>query len=135
MYTCNHCKKKLKNEPYMCSNNKKYCSFECIPESGIDQPYSFQYFILMDRIRDIGVDIENIKSLEDRIDLEDEIEELSTSYTLEIYGDSEGLFYKRQIGLLLETKKQLAEMNVEVTREIGFSKHFLKNAKVKNKYS
>ncbi|MBZ9685685.1 hypothetical protein G9F72_004875 [Clostridium estertheticum] len=51
MYTCNHCNKKLKNVPYMCSNNKKYCSFECVPDSTIDKPYSFQYFNLMDRIR------------------------------------------------------------------------------------
>ena len=61
----------------MCYNNKKYCSYECVPESTI----------------------ENIKTLEDRIDLENEIEELSTSYAIKIYGDSEGLFYKRQIGL------------------------------------
>ena len=81
MYTCNHCKKKFKNEPYICSNNKKYCSFECVPESTIDKPYSFQYFNLMDGIRDIELDIENIKTLDDRIDLENKIEELSTSYT------------------------------------------------------
>ena len=41
----------------------------------------FNILTLMDRIRDIEVDIENIKTLEDRIDLENEIEELSTSYT------------------------------------------------------
>jgi hypothetical protein len=107
MYTCNHCKKKLKNEPYMCSNNKKYCSYECVPASTIDKPYSYQYFSLMDGIRDIEVDIENIKTLYDRIELENKIEELSISYTLETYGDDEGLFYKRQIGLLLETLNEL----------------------------
>ncbi|HEY8889066.1 MAG TPA: hypothetical protein VIM70_02240 [Clostridium sp.] len=41
------------------------------------------------------------------IELENEIEELSISYTIEIYGDYEGLFYKRQIGHLLETLNEL----------------------------
>ena len=107
MYTCNHCKIKFKNEPYLCSNNKQYCSFQCVPESTIDKPYSFEYFNFMDGIRDIEADIENIKTLYDRIELEDKIEELSISYTLEVYGDSEGLFYKRQIALLLETLNEL----------------------------
>ena len=107
MYTCNNCKKKSTNIPYICSNNKKYCSYECVPDSTIDQPFSFQYFNLMDGIRDFELDIDNIKTLEDRIELENEIEELSTSYTIEIYGDSEGLFYKHQIALVLETLDEL----------------------------
>lgn len=107
MYTCNHCKKKFNNEPYNCSNKKKYCSFECIPQSGIDKPYSYQYFNLMGGIREIEFDIKNIKTLDDRIDLENKVEELSISYTLEIYGDYEGLFYKRQIGLLLKVLDEL----------------------------
>ncbi|MBU3188323.1 hypothetical protein K9O30_02950 [Clostridium bowmanii] len=61
----------------------------------------------MDRIRDIEIGIKSIKTLDDRIELENEIEELSTSYTLEIYGDYEGLFYKRQIGLFLDTLSEL----------------------------
>ena len=107
MYACNHCKKKLKNVPYLCSNNKKYCSYECVPDSTIDEPYSFQYFDLMDGIRDIELEIENIKTLEDRINLEAEIEELSSSYTIEVWGDSEGLFYKHKISLLLEILDEL----------------------------
>jgi hypothetical protein len=100
MYTCSHCKKKFNNESYNCSNKKKYCSFECIPESRIDKPYSYEHFNLMSGIREIEFDIKNIKTIDDRIDLENKVEELSISYTLEIYGDYEGLFYKRQIGTI-----------------------------------
>jgi len=69
----------------MCSNNKKYCTFECVPESAIDKPYSYEYFNLMDGIIDIELNINKINTLYDRVELENEIEELSISYTIEIY--------------------------------------------------
>lgn len=107
MYTCNHCKGEFNNEPYICTNNKKYCSFECVPESAIDKPCSYEYFNFMDAIRDVELNIKSVKTHNDRVEIENKIEELSISYTLEVYGDCEGLFYKRQIGHLLETLNEL----------------------------
>ncbi|MBK5241116.1 hypothetical protein [Clostridium sp.] len=121
MYTCNHCKNKFPNEPYLCyPSRKKYCSLECIPDSGMDRPYSFQYFNLIDSIRDIEASIDEISTLEDRIDLENEANELSTYYTLEIYGDDEGFFYKRQIGLTLLILDKLYETihNIFIERKV-----------------
>lgn len=46
MYTCTHCKNKFKNKPLIGSNNKKYCSIRCIPDSLIDEAYSSEYFKL-----------------------------------------------------------------------------------------
>jgi len=103
MYTCNHCKKKFTNEPFICSNKRKYCSMECIPDSVMDKPYSFQYFNLVENIRDIKSRISNIERLDDRIDLENEVTDLHTSYIIDMWGDDEGLYYKRQILILLPT--------------------------------
>lgn len=98
MYTCHHCKKKFNSLPYLsCTNDKKYCSLECFPDKGIDKPYSSTYFNLVERIRDIESRIKDIENLEQRIDLENEVKELSLSLQIEVYGDDEGLFYKRQI--------------------------------------
>ncbi|MCT8978038.1 hypothetical protein N4T77_15705 [Clostridium sp. CX1] len=108
MYTCNHCKKKFNNQPYITySSKKKYCSFECVPDSAMNRPYSYEYFNFMDSIRDIEARIDNIAALEDRLDLENEIDELSHSLILETYGDDEGLFYKRQLILLAPVLNQL----------------------------
>jgi len=120
MYTCYHCKNKFKNEPYISSNNKKYCSFECIPDSGIDKPYSYEYFNLMDGIRDIELHIKNIKTLTDRIELENKFEELTISNTRKVYGDYEGLFYKRQIGILLGTLNQLYNKVYNIFMDIEY---------------
>lgn len=101
MYTCSHCKKKFNNQPFIVYPNKtKYCSLQCIPDSAMDMPYSYEYFNFMDSIIDIESRIENIATLEDRLDLENKVIELSDSLTIETYGDDEGLFYKRQLMLL-----------------------------------
>jgi hypothetical protein len=108
MYTCSHCKKKFMNEPYICyPNKKKYCSLECIPDSAIDKPYSFEYFTLIESIRDIQSRIDSIATLDNRIDLEDDVNELYRTYALEIYGDDEGLFYKKHIAIMLSTLDKL----------------------------
>ena len=102
MYTCSHCKKKFINQPYVCyPNNKKYCCLQCIPDSAMDRPYSFLYFNLIDSMRDIETRTDSIVTLEDRIDLENDVNDLSHTYTVEIYGDNEGLFYKKQISIIL----------------------------------
>jgi hypothetical protein len=107
MYTCNHCKNKFSNEPYICSSNhKKYCCTRCLPLD-LDEPYSFEYFNLVDSIREIDSHIDIIGNLEDRLDLEREVTELSQSTSILIFGDDEGLFYKRQIGVLLSTLDNL----------------------------
>ena len=108
MYKCSHCKKEFINKPYICyPNKKKYCSLQCIPDSAMDKPYSFQYFNLIDSIRDIESRIENIKTLEDRINLENDVNDLSYTYTLEIYGEELSLFYNRQISILLPILEEL----------------------------
>lgn len=74
MYTCTHGKKNFNNQPYIAyPSKKKYCSFECIPDSAMDKPYSYEYFNFMDSIRDIESSIENIANLEDRLDLENDV--------------------------------------------------------------
>ena len=120
MFICNHCKKEFSCEPYVSSNNKRYCSFECVPESGIDQPYSFEYFNFVDAINNIKDQIDKINLLEDRIDLENELEELYHDYFVLTYGDDEGLFYKRQIQKTLSSLGNLYEdiNNIFMTRKI-----------------
>ena len=61
----------------------------------------------MDNINGIEEAIHDIVNRVDRLDLERELEELITYYSLEIYGDDEGLFYKRQIGITLLTLDKL----------------------------
>ncbi|GKU29300.1 hypothetical protein [Clostridium folliculivorans] len=118
MYTCNHCKNKFKNIPYVAyPNKKKYCSLNCMPDSAIDRPYSFQYANLIDCLRDIEIRIDNIVSLDDRIELENEVTDISSSYTLEAYGDDEGLFYKQQIIKLLPTIDELYDKIHNIFRE------------------
>jgi hypothetical protein len=108
MYTCNHCKNKFYNEPYIsCTNSKKYCCLKCLPENGIDKPYSFEYFNLIDSLREISPRVYHIKTLEDRLGLERDVNELHQSYSILIYGDNEGLFYKKQIAILLSTLNEL----------------------------
>lgn len=107
MYTCNHCKKKFTNQPFKCSNKRNYCSRECMPDSVMDKPYSFQYFNLVESIRDIESRINDIKYLENRIDLENEVNNLSNCYTIDMFGDDEGLYYKKQILMLLSTSDKL----------------------------
>lgn len=97
MYTCTHCKNKLKNKPLIGSNNKKYCSIRCIPDSLIDEAYSSEYFNLIESINDIESRISDIKDIDDRFELENEVNDLSTSYIADMFGDDEGLFYKGQI--------------------------------------
>lgn len=108
MYTCQHCKQKFNNVPYLCcTNGRKYCSLQCFPDSGIDDPYSSMYFNLIETIRDIDSRISGIVLLEGRIELENEVNELATSSFLETYGDNEGLFYKVQIEYLISTLDDL----------------------------
>jgi hypothetical protein len=108
MYTCAHCKRKFKNEPYIsCTNSKKYCSLQCLPDNAMDRPYAFEYFDLIEAINDINSRISSIKLLEERIELESEVNELYHSTSLLIYGDDEGLLYKRQIISLLSTLDKL----------------------------
>jgi len=73
----------------------------------MDKPYCFQYSNLIESIRDIESRINDIVTLEDRIDLENEVNDLSTSSILETYGDSEGLFYKEQMGYHISTLDDL----------------------------
>jgi hypothetical protein len=107
MYTCNHCKNKFTNQPFKCSNRRNYCSRKCIPESVMDKPYSFEYFNLVENICDIESRINDIKSLKNRIDLENEINDLNNSYTINMLGDDEGLYYKKQTLMLLPTLDKL----------------------------
>lgn len=107
MYTCNHCKKKFNNQPFKCSNKRNYCSQECIPDSVMDKPYSFQYFNLVESLRNIESKIRDIKNLENRIDLENEVNDLRNSYTIDMWGDDEGVYYKKQILMLLSTLDKL----------------------------
>lgn len=107
MYTCNHCKKKFTNQPFKCSNKRNYCSRECIPDSAMDKPYSFQYFNLVESIRDIELRINDIKNLKNRIDLENEVNDLINSYTIDMFGDDKGIYYKKQILILLPTLDKL----------------------------
>lgn len=101
MYTCTHCKRKFDNEPFIAyPNKKKYCSLKCIPDSAMDRPYSYEYFSFIESIQNIEAGIKNITGLKDRLELENEVIELSNSLTNETYGDDEGLFYKRQLMLL-----------------------------------
>ena len=126
MYKCSHCKKEFMNQPYICyPNKKKYCSPQCIPDSGVDKPYSFQYFNLIDSIRDIESCIENIKTLEDRIDLENNVNDLSNTYALEIYGEELGLFYNRQISILLPSLDELYNRihNIFMERKYYLRRH------------
>lgn len=107
MYTCTHCKNKLKSQPFIGSNNKKYCSRKCIPNSVMDEPYSFEYFNLIESINDIESRISGIKDIDGRLELENEINDLSTSYIADMFGDDEGLFYKRQIYIQLKSLDKL----------------------------
>jgi hypothetical protein len=65
------------------------------------------YFNLIETIRDIDSRISGIVLLEDRIELENEVNELAISSFLETYGDNEGLFYKVQIEYLISTLDDL----------------------------
>lgn len=107
MYTCAHCKGKFKNQPLIGPNNKKYCSRKCIPDSIMDEPYSFEYFNLIESINDIKSRISDIKDIDDRFHLENEVNYLNTSYIIDMAGDDEGLFYKRQIHIELKTFDKL----------------------------
>lgn len=113
MYTCTHCKNKFKNKPFIGSNNKKYWSRKCIPDSEIDEPYSFEYFNLIESI-------DNIEYIDDRFDLENEVNDLNTSYIIDIFGDDEGLFYKRQIYIQLKTLNKLYDKihNIFMERKV-----------------
>lgn len=97
MYTCNHCKKKFNNKPFICSNNKKYCCLKCTPDSEMNKPYAFQYFNLIESIQNIELSIMEIKYLYDRTNLEDELNDLQTTYIIDMWGENESLYYKRQI--------------------------------------
>ncbi len=120
MYTCNHCKNKFKNKHFIGSNNKKYCSRKCIPNSVMDEPYSFEYFNLIESINDIESRISDIKDIDDRFDLENEVNNLSTSYTIDMLGDDEGLFYKKQIYIELKTLDKLYDEihNIFIDRKV-----------------
>lgn len=107
MYTCNHCKNKFRNKPFVGSNNKKYCSRKCTPNSVIDGPYSFEYFNLIESINDIESRVSDIKDIDDRFNLENEVNDLKTSYIIDMLGDDEGVFYKRQIYIELKTLNKL----------------------------
>jgi len=108
MYTCSHCKRKFNDVPYVCcTNSKKYCSLECFPERGMDRPYCFEYLNLIEGIRDIESRINDIEFIEDRIELENDVSELTLDYIRETYGDNEGLYYKIQIEHLISTLDDL----------------------------
>lgn len=120
MYICNHCKNKFKNQPFIGSNNKKYCSRNCIPNSVIDEPYSFEYFNLIEIINDIESRISGIKDIDDKFDLENEVNDLSSSYIIDMFGDDEGFFYKRQIYIELRTLDKLYDKihNIFMERKV-----------------
>lgn len=120
MYTCTHCKNKFKNQPFIGSNNKKYCSRKCIPNSVMDEPYSFEYFNLIESINDIESRISGIKDIDDRFELENEVNNLSTSYIADMFGDNERLFYKRQIYIQLKSLDKLYDKihNIFIERKV-----------------
>lgn len=120
MYTCSHCKNKFKNHPFIGSNNKKYCSRKCIPNSLIDEPYSFEYFNLIESINDTESKISGIKDIDDRFELDNDVNDLSTSYIIDMFGDDEGLFYKRQIYIELKSLDQLYDKihNIFIERKV-----------------
>lgn len=63
----------------------------------MDKPYSFQYFSLIENIQNIELSIKVVENIYDRTNLEEELDELQRTYIIDMLGEDEGLYYKRQI--------------------------------------
>lgn len=98
MPNCNKCNKNITQEPfYSITNQKPYCSKNCLPDEAFDKLYSFEYMNLVSAFRYFNSEKYSIEILEDRVNLENEMDEIIEDYKSYYLGDSENSFYKSQI--------------------------------------
>lgn len=108
MPNCTRCNKEITQEPYYSiTNEKPYCSENCLPDRAFDQLYSFEYMKLVSSYRYFESQKYYIDNFKDRVNLENEIDETIEEYKTYYLSDSENNFYKSQIIRLYENLNNL----------------------------
>jgi len=103
MFTCTKCRKIITQEPYYSITDRKtYCSQKCIPDDAFDQLYSFEYVNLVSSYRYFESEKYNLETIEERIQIENEMDEVIEDYKSYYLSDLENSYYKSQIIRLYE---------------------------------
>ena len=109
-YTCHACGIEFTEYPFV-GNGVFYCSEECFPYDEMDELYLFEYVGLVSNYRYFEELKGKVKTFEDRIDLENEMDEVIEEYKSLYFGDSEGCYYK---GLIIGLFEKLLKLYDEV---------------------
>ncbi|AEF93536.1 hypothetical protein Desca_0649 [Desulfotomaculum nigrificans CO-1-SRB] len=114
MNKCKKCKKVFEEEPfYSITDYNTYCSMDCLPDEALEHPYSFEYFQLVDIVRDIEDSVKNLSNYYERDELLDDIDLAIVQHTDIYLNEGEGTFYGTHAMALI---KKLMDI-FETTRE------------------
>lgn len=101
-YICGKCRCVFNEEPYLSISNKNtYCSWECIPEAGMNKTYSYEYFQLVDIVRDLKEKLAGIGNYTERDEFINELDLAVQQHYDILTSDGEGTFYGELICSLI----------------------------------